>query len=133
MQSTVEKEIKEYLSKIKNFLICDSKLKKSIITEIEESIYEFAETNGIRNIEEIEKHFGTPEDVAREYLSLIDPKLIKKAVSIKRFILYATVTALVIFVVFLVITYLDAREDFNVYFIDSLPEEISESLLIKIL
>ena len=48
MQSTIEKEVKTYLTKIKSFLICDNRLKKSIITEIEASIYEYAETKRVK-------------------------------------------------------------------------------------
>lgn len=131
MQSTIEKEVKTYLTKIKSFLICDNRLKKSIITEIEASIYEYAETNGIRNIEEIEKHFGTPENVAKTYLSQADPKAIKKALSIKRTVLYAFVTALVMFAVFLVVTFLDAHSEWHGYTVMYPAEEITGDVVIE--
>ena len=86
---TIEKDIKTYLTQTKNFLICDSKLKKIITAEIEQSIYEYAENNGISDIGQIYEHFGTPEETAKTYLSQAEPKKLKKAVSTNKIIITA--------------------------------------------
>ncbi len=130
---TIKKDIKAYLTQTKNFLICDSKLKKNIIAEIEESIYEYAENNGISDISQIYERFGNPEETAKTYLSQAEPKRLKKAVSTNRIITFAAVIALVMFAVFLIAVFIDASKDFNVYIVELPAEEISEVLLMKIL
>ncbi len=126
---TIEKDIKTYLTQTKNFLICDSKLKKSIIAEIEESIYEYAENNGISDISQIYERFGTPEETAKTYLSQADPGKLKKTVSTKKIIVSALVTALIMFAVFLIAVFVDAHIDFNGFFEDLPIEVISESVV----
>ncbi len=116
--SDIEKEIKKYLSEIKSNLICSGKQKRDIIKEIEDSVYEYAENKGIKDISEVYNHFGTPEEVARTHLSQIEPKKIIKAVNVHRVIIMGVVAILVIFTIALSITLLDAHHDYN-----SAPEE----------
>ena len=130
---TIEKEIKAYLTQTKSFLICDSKLKKSIISEIEESIYEYAENNGISDISQIYERFGTPEETARTYLNQADPKLLKSTVSINRIIIYTAVIALIIFCLFLIAVFIDAHIDFNGYATETIIVGTTEILTVKIL
>ncbi len=126
---TIEKDIKAYLTQTKDFLICDSKLKKSIIAEIEESIYEYAENNGISDISQIYERFGTPEETAKTYLSQAEPKKLKKAISTNRIIISALAIALTMFAVFLIAVFIDAHIDFNGYFEDLPIEVVSESVI----
>ena len=130
---TIEKDIKTYLTQTKNFLICDSKLKKIITAEIEQSIYEYAENNGISDIGQIYEHFGTPEETAKTYLSQAEPKKLKKAVSTNKIIITALIIALIMFAVFLIAIFIDAHIDYEGYTVYEEAEEITELLLMRIL
>lgn len=119
--SDIEKEIKKYLSEIKSNLICNSKLKKDIIKEIESSIYDYAERKGIRDISEVYNHFGTPEEVARTHLLQIDPKRIKKAVNVRKAVIIAVITVILMLAVYLAASFIDGHKEAN----GTITEEIS--------
>ena len=108
--SVIEKEIEKYLSEIRNNLVCSGKLKKDIIEEIESSIYDYAECKGIKDISEVYIHFGTPEEMARTYLSQVDPKKIKKAVNVRKVVVLGVLFALIMLLVFYVAIFIDAHK-----------------------
>lgn len=129
---TLETDVKKYLSETKKYLLCDSKRKKEILKEIEESIYEIAEKKGITNLEQIYKHFGTPEETASTHLSQADPKKIKNAVNIRKIICTGIFIALIMYAIFLITTLIDGHKSHYGYFEESLETsyfEITEEQL----
>lgn len=119
---TIEKEIEKYLSEIQNNLICNSKAKKNIIEEISGSVYDFAEAKGINDISEIYEHFGTPEEMARTYLSQSDPKKIAKAVRIKKAVVIGVIVAILLFAISLIIAIIDSHRSNDGHYIDTVIE-----------
>ena len=109
----IEKDIEKYIDEVEGYLVCLRKNKQKVIDEIRNSIYVYAEENGISDIAEIYDHFGTPEEIASQALSTVDPKMIKKALSIKRIVAIALTAIVVSFIVFLVAMYMDAHKDNN--------------------
>lgn len=107
----IEKDIEKYIDEVEEYLVCISKDKKDVLDEIRNSIYVYAEENGISDIAEIYDRFGTPEEIASQALSTVDPKKIKKALSIKRVFAIALTALVVSFIVFLVAMYMDAHKD----------------------
>ena len=107
----IEKDIKKYIDEVEEYLVCISKDKKNIIDEIRNSIYVYAEENGISDIKEVYDHFGTPEEIASQHLSTVDPKKIKKAVSIKR--VFTVVMAIIVSVVaaMIIIELIDSHKE----------------------
>ena len=110
---TIEKEIEKYLSEIQNNLVGSNKAKKNIISEIEGFVYDYAEVKDVKNISDIYSHFGTPEEMARTYLSQADPKKIVKAVKIKKAVVIGVIVALLMLAIFYVSTYIDAHKSYN--------------------
>ena len=109
----IEKDIEKYIDEVEGYLDCLRKNKQKVIDEIRNSIYVYAEENGISDIKEVYDHFGTPEEIASQALSTVDPKMIKKALSIKRIVAIALTAIVVSFIVFLVAMYMDAHKDNN--------------------
>lgn len=109
----IEKEIEKYLSEIQNNLVGSNKTKKNIISEIEGFVYDYAEVKGVKDISDIYSHFGTPEEMARTYLSQADPKKIVKAVKIKKAVVIGVIVALLMLAIFYVSTYIDAHKSYN--------------------
>ena len=109
----IEKEIEKYLSETQNNLVGSNKAKKNIISEIEGFVYDYAEVKGVKDISDIYSHFGTPEEMARTYLSQADPKKIAKAVRIKKAVVIGVVVALVMFMCSLLITMTDAHKAYD--------------------
>ena len=118
----IEKEIEKYLSEIQNNLVGSNKAKKNIISEIEGFVYDYAEVKGVKDISDIYSHFGTPEEMARTYLSQADPKKVAKAVRIKKAVIIGIVAALAIVTLYFALSIYDSYliHDGYVYY-----EEIS--------
>lgn len=108
--STIEKDIRNYISDVGRNLVCSGKLKKEIMNDIENSIYDYAENNGITDISQIISRFGSPEEVAQAHLSDTDPKKIKNATNIRKIIISAVLIALTMYGVCYLISYLIAVE-----------------------
>lgn len=108
-----EKEIEKYLSEIRDSLVCSSKLKNEIISEIEGLLYDFAERKEIRDISEIYEHFGTPEEMAKTYLSQADPKTIRNAIKFKKVVIVGVLFALLMLGIFYVSTFVDAHKSYE--------------------
>lgn len=104
--STIEKDIRKYISDVGKNLVCSGKLKKQIMNDIENSIYDYAENNGITDISQIISRFGSPEEVAQAHLSDTDPKKIKNATNIRKIIISAVLIALTMFSICYLISYL---------------------------
>ena len=107
----IEKDIEKYMRAVEEYLVCPKEQKEKVLSEIRNSIYVYAEENGISDIGEVYDHFGTPEEIASQALSTVDPKIIKKALSIKRVFAIALTAIVVSFIVFLVVMFMDAHKD----------------------
>ena len=116
----IEKDIEKYIDEVEEYLVCLEKNKQKVIDEIRNSIYVYAEENGISDIGEVYEHFGTPEEIASQHLSAIDPKKIKKALSIKRVFVIALTALVASFIVFLVALFIDAHKSNNATFVESM-------------
>ena len=109
----IEKDIEKYMRAVEDYLVCPKEQKDKVLSEIRNSIYVYAEENGISDIGEVYDRFGTPEEIASQHLSTVDPKKIKKALSIKRVFAIALTALVVSFIVFLVAMFMDAHKDNN--------------------
>ncbi len=112
---TLEKEIDKYLSDVRKFIICDKKKKDYLVQQIEESVYEFADRNGISDISEIYEKFGTPEELAHEHLGEVEPKKVLNAMYLKRVLIGTVATIIVLLATALILSFFDAH---NSYYTD---------------
>lgn len=116
----IEKNIEKYMRAVESYLVCSGKQKEKVLSEIKNSIYVYAEENGIADIKEVYEHFGTPEEIASQHLSAIDPKKIKKAVSIKRVFTVAMAIIVSMVVVMIIIELIDSHKDTHGMFEETL-------------
>lgn len=85
--SEINKSIQEYINNVSKSLICNRKLKKTIINDFRNSVLDYKEENNITDIKKIYEHFGTPNEIAQIYMSDPDIQTIKRHINIKRIIL----------------------------------------------
>ena len=109
----INKDIEKYLSQVKAYLPCRKADKTAIIKDIRQAILEFAENSGTETIDDIYNRFGTPEDIAKAYLSDTEPRNIKKAINVRKVIIAAVVAFLLILLGFLIAVFLDLHGDGN--------------------
>lgn len=107
----IEKDIEKYIDEVEDYLVCLKKSKQKVIDEIRNSIYVYAEENGIADIKEVYDHFGTPEEIASQHLSAVDPKKIKKALSVKKAIITALAIIVSMVAVMIIIELIDCHKE----------------------
>jgi len=102
--STIEKDIRKYISDVGKNLICSGKLKKQILKDIENTVLDYTDNRQITDINEIYAHFGTPEDLAKTFLLSADVKSVKRKIKVRNIIIVLAVLALTAVAVYVVHT-----------------------------
>jgi len=104
----MKKQLKDYFKSIKKNLPCYNKTIRKMLDDLKVSIDAFVEENGITDFALIEQHFGTAEDIAKEFAVGIDGAYIKSYKFKKRVtaivlsilaVIMVTVSALVIYMI----------------------------------
>ncbi len=99
--SDINKSIQEYINNVSKSLICNRKLKKTIINDFRNSVLDYKEENNITDIKKIYEHFGTPNEIVQIYMSDPDIQTIKRHINIKRIILAVLICILAFLAFFL--------------------------------
>lgn len=107
----LEKDIEKYMRAVEDYLVCPKEQKEKVLSEIRNSIYVYAEENGIADIKEVYEHFGTPEEIASQHLSAVDPKKIKKALDVKRAIITALAIIVLMVAAMIIIELIDSHKE----------------------
>ena len=81
---SLDDEINSYLADVRKNLVCNGKIKKQTLADIRSSVFDYAQSNHVTDINMIRKHFGTPEELARSFMPENDIKSIKKKILFRR-------------------------------------------------
>ena len=122
----INKDIEKYLSQVKAYLPCKKSDKAVILEDIRQAISEFAENSAIQSIDDIYKRFGTPEEIAKAYLSDAEPNNIKKAVNIRKVFVIAVVIALSMLALTFLIIIIDSHSNEIIYYERGAIEEVTD-------
>lgn len=104
----MQKQLKVYFKSIKKNMPCYNKTIRKMLDDLKVSVDAFVEENGITDFALIEQHFGTAEDIAKEFAVGVDGAYItsykfkKRVTAIVLSILAAimvAVSALVIYII----------------------------------
>ena len=125
--TAIGKDIEKYISEVGTHLFCLKKNKKEVLAEIREAVFEFAENNDVHSIDDIYKRFGTPEEIAKAYLSDAEVQNIKKAINIRKVSVAAVAIVLAMLAITFIIVIADSHNANGAYFIDS-PIEVITTL-----
>lgn len=126
---TIEKEIEKYISDVSSKLLCSKEKKKELIEDIRGAVFDFAEGSDTKDIADIYKHFGTPEELAKAHMSELDPAQIKKKVNIRKVLIVAVVVALVLFTIMLFISIIDSLNSKIIYNVGTIYEETTRVVI----
>lgn len=109
---TREKELNKYLQNIRRELYCPGTAKRRILATVKENVATYLEENPAATFEEIQKHFGTPRQIAASYVEEMEtPELMAKLRIRKRIITVICVAvglAVLIWAVAVVIALVDS-------------------------
>lgn len=125
--SAIEKDIRNYISDVGKNLVCSRKQKNQILKDIENDVLDYTDNKQITDINEIYAHFGTPEDLAKTFLSSADVKSVKRKIKTRNIVLAFTVVVLTVFAVFIGYVIADQHDASGHFFADSPIEVLSVS------
>ena len=109
MERNLERSVRGYIGSVKKSLVCSGVQKKRVAAEIEDDIYDYAEENSVKSIDEIVTHFGAPETVAASFIDPGQNGEIRRRTSLKRaFIAFVCIIAMLLGT-FLTTTYVDSH------------------------
>ena len=109
MDKELKKDINQYIKEIKLNIICDFKTRKKFISDLKISIYDFVECENIFSVDEVYRHFGTPQQIAKEFFLGLNFRKIKRKMNYTKGVIVGTVVSLIgVAVVLMILTYLEA-------------------------
>lgn len=120
----LDKDVKIYIKEVKSLLICDYKTQKKFIGDIKSRIDEHIESGCVKNIDDIYKQIGTPQDIAKAFFENADVKKVKKKMNISKTILIGIIVALVIWLSVLLGVVLHPYVEEPGYFADEMVDGI---------
>ena len=129
----MKKDLNRYLTEVGTYLVCTKKQKKIILEDIETSIRDYIEITNINDMSEIYSHFGSPEDIAKTYLTnFVNPADVKKALNKKKALIItvviALIVALLIWLIGVIITLIDHHNKEPGYIIEGPAIEVEEGI-----
>lgn len=94
----MDKICKAYVSQVRTMLPVWGKKEKAFIKKLREDLTDYCEENNIATIGELYKGYGKPQDVAFEYITIMEPEVISKRINTAKYIrvLVAVLIALAI-------------------------------------
>lgn len=82
----MDKICKVYVSQVKAILPVWGKKEKAFVKKLREDLTDYCEDNKVATIEELYTGYGKPQDVAFEYITLMEPDVISKRINTAKFI-----------------------------------------------
>ena len=93
MQKIKSSQLRRYYRSIRSWLPCPRKLKRIILSDIQENVNAYLEENPGADIAQIKRHFGDAQQIASNYVSDLDmPKLLRD-LRLRKRIFTAVITA----------------------------------------
>ena len=125
--TAIGKDIEKYISEVGTYLFCLKKNRRKVLADIREAVFAFAEEFSVESIEDVYRRFGTPEEIAKAYLSDAEVQNIKKAINIRKVSVAAVAIVLAMLAITFIIVIADSHNANGAYFIDS-PIEVITTL-----
>ena len=122
MNKQLKKDINQYIKEIKQNIICDFKTRKKFISDIKNSIYDFVECENSTSIDDVYHHFGTPQQIAKEFFVNADVKKIKRRMNFTKVVFVGVFVALLMFGTALVIELVDAHSSNHGYGVEYIAD-----------
>lgn len=116
MNETLKKELQVYFKEVEDLLLCDRKSKKAFLRDLQADVDEFVSTEPDADLNGIRTAFGTPSEIAESFLKNADIVQLKKKMNIKKIILIALLAVVLVYVAFVVASFIDVHTEAHGYF-----------------
>lgn len=111
--NNIKKDAEAFVAQIKSNLVCPDSEKNRITADIENSILDYIEENGVTDISEVYSQFGTPQEICAQFNAEFEPKKIKKMLNIRKTVLIGVIACVIIFAAVMIGMWIDAHSDFH--------------------
>lgn len=111
--TAMEQSLKTYRRQIEKLLLVKTDASVQFLSELDGNIADFIEAEGITQFSSVQSHFGTPQEIAREFFAQTDITAVRKKLNIKRGIAAALLAALLLWSTALAALYIEARNDLH--------------------
>lgn len=102
-------QLNAYYKEISSFAGLTGKQKKEFLNELKTTVNEYMELNPDCTIDDIKSVFGTPEEISLSFIENGNLTKVKRQINIKKVIIAAVITALLIWFAFAVISLIDVH------------------------
>ena len=112
----MKKQLKIYFKNIKKNLPCLNSTMRKMLNDLKMSVNTFIEENNVADFTQIEQHFGSAEDIAKEFAAGIDSAFVKSYKFKKRIttIVISILTAILVIIASLSV-YIYIENEMNNY------------------
>ena len=130
----MSKAASQYLREVKKRIHCSSSQKTEFLCQLEDEVFLYCEDHGNVDIDGLSERFGSPEEVANDFLSELGTSALNKANSIGRSILYLTSIFVIIGIILIatieIYTFYEQQKMPDVYFNEAVTyeEELSPAV-----
>ena len=116
MNSTLNGKLNAYYKEISDRVLCTGKKRSALLEGLKNDVGEYLESFPEASIEDIISVFGTPEEIAGGVSADISLSEIKNKLNFRRILIIALLTALLIWAIFALISFIDVHTEAHGYF-----------------
>jgi len=118
-----DRDVKKYLRSVKKLLHCPRTQRNEFLRQLETNIYFFISESEVEDMEEVIKEFGSPEEIAQNFLDECNSKAVSRSIRFKqmtsRFITAIVLIAAIALVSIYLIDLIDHINYRDGYFVDT--------------
>lgn len=114
------KELKFYYKEVSSALICSQKQKKAFMNDFKSEVEDYLSAYPQADIDNIKAEFGTAGEIASSFIMSSDTAEIKKKLDIRKLLIIAVATALVLYLIFVVTSLIDVHTEAHGYIQESI-------------
>jgi hypothetical protein len=122
-----DQEINNYLKLVRSELYLDSKKKNKIVNDLRCSIKDFSENNPSANLSDLYEEYGTPKDLACEFIGQEDGEKLKQKIHISKRIKFWIAIGIILVILIVstitILNYIENRHYRDGYYIETIIEE----------
>lgn len=79
-----DRDVKKYLRSVKKLLHCPRTQRNEFLRQLETNIYFFISESEVEDMEEVIKEFGSPEEIAQNFLDECNSKAVSRSIRFKQ-------------------------------------------------
>jgi len=94
--------VKQYIEEINSLIICPSSVKKSFLEQMKTEAFCFCSDHCDTNVDMLSLQFGSPEEVAEEFMLECGPVAVNRSVNVWKQVMRLVTTVILVVIVFTV-------------------------------